>query len=65
MPSYKDATWRTGIKDDRVYVELWVANDTDRVMDFDLVPEAARNLAAGILKAADYISQRILEEQTI
>lgn len=48
--SFHSATWTSGIKDDKVYIEIW--NGATRILDANLDPEHAYRLGALLMDNA-------------
>lgn len=53
MTSFKDAIFKIGTKDGKVYFELWNADDTARIVDAgELTPETAYNIGKAFMDKA-------------
>ena len=52
MSWLKGSIWKTGIKDRKVYVELWNYEDTQRLVDAELSPEQAYNIGRNLINLA-------------
>lgn len=49
---FKGSIWKTGIKDDSVYFEIWNGADTARFVDGELSPEMAYNIGKSLMDNA-------------
>jgi hypothetical protein len=58
VTTYRGSNWKTGIKDDMVYLELWDGANELRILDTTFDTEQARGLAANLIRAADRLDPR-------
>lgn len=58
MSRIKGSNWKTGVKDEWVYIEVWNGDNTFRVLDGTFSPEQARGLANSLIAAADKLEQQ-------
>lgn len=50
--TYRGSIWKIGTKDNKVYMEMWDADDTTRVLDGELSPDEAYGIGKSLMDNA-------------